>query len=84
MDPSIIEGLIYANLDFKEIYYAKNIADPVKQYLKVDRFTLLKCSAKQSAIRLLVYNRKIEYLEMNFVGRGKDTKGRKRNFPSEE
>lgn len=38
-DPSF-EGLIYADLDFKEIYYAKNIVDPVGQYSRADIFTL--------------------------------------------
>ncbi|EEU34527.1 uncharacterized protein NECHADRAFT_54453 [Fusarium vanettenii 77-13-4] len=34
------EGLIYAELDFNEIYLAKNIVDPVGQYSRTDLFTL--------------------------------------------
>lgn len=34
------EGLIYAHLDFNEIYLAKNIVDPVGQYSRTDLFTL--------------------------------------------
>lgn len=39
VDPSW-EGLIYAELDFDEIYYAKNIVDPVGHYSRPDIFTL--------------------------------------------
>ena len=34
------EGLIYADLDFDEIYKAKSIVDPVGQYSRPDIFTL--------------------------------------------
>lgn len=39
VDPSW-EGIIYADLDFAEIYYAKNIVDPVGQYSRPDIFRL--------------------------------------------
>ncbi|KAJ5698494.1 Nitrilase [Penicillium macrosclerotiorum] len=39
VDPTF-EGLLYADLDFNEIYYAKNIVDPVGQYSRTDLFTL--------------------------------------------
>lgn len=34
------EGIIYAELDFNEIYYAKNTVDPVGQYSRPDIFRL--------------------------------------------
>lgn len=38
--PADWEGLIYADLDFNEIYKAKSIVDPVGQYSRPDIFTL--------------------------------------------
>ena len=39
VDPSW-EGLVYGELDFNEIYLAKNIVDPVGQYSRPDIFSL--------------------------------------------
>ena len=49
------EGLIYAELDFNEIYRAKNIVDPVGQYSRTDMFSL---RVNQNVNRHCVYGEK--------------------------